>query len=142
MRTLAGTVVYISTAIPATNTVAGFNALAYTKITGVFSISDIEEKLETYTRNVIDAEMSEPRKTGTVSYSPVNILVYRLPDDAGQVLLLNSTAGFFSYKIIEPSGAATYFVAQTTTITDSERRASSLAQTNITLELSNRIVRA
>jgi hypothetical protein len=142
MRSLAGTGFFISSSSPATNDVAGFNAIPYIPVNGVESISEISEKHETYTQNLIGTHLSLTKKTGKISFAPVTINIFRMNINAGQLSLINSVSGVFSYKIVEPTGATTYFVAQTTEIIDAQKSPTDFARVTIRLELLNRVVRA
>lgn len=142
MSVLAGTQVFISSSTPSTNNVAGFSAIPYTQINGVMSVSEIAERQETYTQNVIGSALNLVKKTGKTTYSPVTFEIYKINANAGQLLILNSVSGNYSYKIVEPTGAITYFVAQTVEVVDGEKSPTSFARTTIRLELQNRVVRA
>lgn len=142
MKSNAGTVLFIAAGVPASNDVAGFAALNFLKLNGILSISEISERTETTSGALMTSAVIKPRKTGVISYGPVNVELFRYQDDTNQLLFLNSTASAYSYKILDPSGAITYFSAQTTEITDSPIVPKDLPTTTLRLELINRLVRA
>lgn len=142
MRTLAGTGLFISTSAPATNDAAGFNAIPYTQVNGIESISEISERQETYTSNTTGSALNIAKRTGKITFLPVTINIFRINSNEAQLILINSIGGVFSYKIVEPTGASTYFVAQTTEIVDAPKSREDFARLAIRLELLNRVVRA
>ena len=122
LGTVAGTLIGISAATPATFTVAGYTALTFTNIG---SIEDGGEHGRTYK---FKGSFNEGNKTLSIGYNS---------DDAGMVLLktaLNSDADY-SFKVTYPDGDIDYFQAKVMTLTKATGGVDSIRMASVELAI-------
>jgi hypothetical protein len=110
VSTTAGTKLYVSTNLPATDTLAGFQAVtSYTEVT---EIVDVGELNETY--NSVDHVSVDKRKTTTLKGVKGAITVTwqlgRVVSDAGQAVLLakKDSDEYLTYKLVHQDGTVFY----------------------------------
>ena len=136
LGTVAGTLIGISAATPATFTVAGYTALTFTNIG---SIEDGGEHGRTYnevTFNPIDTRGTQKFK-GSFNEGNKTLSIGYNSDDAGMVLLktaLNSDADY-SFKVTYPDGDIDYFQAKVMTLTKATGGVDSIRMASVELAI-------
>jgi hypothetical protein len=106
-----GTLLYISQETPLTKTLAGYNALTFTRIGGVSNFSDVGNVYETARVNLIGF-VPHDKKVGTASQT-IQLETIKITD-AGQDLLELVTKLYrsASFKITTRNGEVTFFTAE------------------------------
>lgn len=136
LGTVAGTLIGISAASPATYNVAGYTALTYTNIG---SIEDGGEHGRTYnevTFNPIDTRGTQKFK-GSFNEGNKTLSIGYNSDDAGMILLktaLNSDNDF-SFKVTYPDGDIDYFQAKVMTLTKATGGVDSIRMASVELSI-------
>lgn len=119
VQTLAGSVLAISAGIPATEDIAGYDALTYTDVGLIVDRGElgatynISTLLPLKERNLIKAK-------GSVNYGSVPVNMARVDTDAGQILMrtaLNDDADY-SISFTYQDGSIDYFKGKVTKFSD------------------------
>lgn len=138
-----GTVLSVSAAAPATYDQAGFEALTWTEVGLVGSLSSFGGSTEVNTFNVLKSGNIVKRK-GFTDYGTITVGMARVSDDDGQTLLKSGFDGadkgkVFSYKLEHPAGTGlTQYGTCIVTSYTTDPQAIVQAETN--LELDNAVV--
>lgn len=114
VTTVAGSSIWISAAAPATNTTAGFEALAWTKIGEVTNMGSVTgREYNTATHAPID-RAQQIEKKASYKLGSTEITVGWDEVDAGQILVEAASKDYStpSFKVIKQNGAIRYFTAQ------------------------------
>lgn len=136
LGTVAGTLIGISAASPATFNVAGYTALTFTNIG---SIEDGGEHGRTYnevTFNPIDTRGTQKFK-GSFNEGNKTLSIGYNSDDAGMILLktaLNSDNDY-SFKVTYPDGDIDYFQAKVMTLTKATGGVDSIRMASVELSI-------
>lgn len=107
-----GTVIAVSTGVPATFDVAGYGALTYTEVTGVATVPEIGPSAAV----VSQADLKDGvvlKGHGEIDFGGGTIQMRDLPDDTGQGMLntAQSTQAIISVKVVRSTGLIEYFRA-------------------------------
>lgn len=114
VSTVAGTSIWISAAAPASQTVAGFAALTWTRIGEVTNMGSVSgREYNTSTHAPID-RAQQIEKKASYKLGTTEITVGWDEDDAGQMLVAAASKDYSvpSFKVIKQNGAIRYFTAQ------------------------------
>ena len=140
LGTVAGTLIGISAASPATFNVAGYTALSFTNIG---SIEDGGEHGRTYnevTFNPIDTRGTQKFK-GSFNEGNKTLSIGYNSDDAGMILLktaLNSDNDY-SFKVTYPDGDIDYFQAKVMTLTKATGGVDSIRMASVELSITTNV---
>jgi hypothetical protein len=85
--TSAGTTLYVSAALPATNDAAGFGALAWTKVGEIVDLGSYGKKYNLVTHNPLDDRKTVKRK-GSYNNGTLSVKMARVPANAGQAIIV------------------------------------------------------
>jgi hypothetical protein len=112
--TTAGTLIKISSAIPATYNSTGFAALTYTTIGEITNLGEFSKVFETVPHNPIATRQTINQK-GSFDFTPLNLEMALDEDDAGQVLLNTALASdsSSSFEVTSKTGDVYYFTGKT-----------------------------
>lgn len=112
--TVAGTILSISAAAPATHDAAGFAALTWTavgELTDIPSVVGREYNIVTHSP-VSSAQVTQ--KKGSYTLPQADAVCAWDEDDAGQILIKTASESnnIYSFKVVKQDGAIRYFTAQ------------------------------
>lgn len=107
-----GTVISVSTAVPATFDVAGYGALTYTEVTGVATVPEIGPSAAV----VSQADLKDGvvlKGHGEIDFGGGTVQMRDKPTDAGQILMKAAQAdqSILSVKVTRSTGLIEYFRA-------------------------------
>lgn len=107
----AGTRIYVSESLPASNTASAFAALAWTKITGVRLAGDVGNVWGLRDDAPIDSDYITKRKT-LLTQNQLQLEIITLVADGGQTLIRNFSGSLnnISLKIERSDGGIRYFI--------------------------------
>lgn len=134
--TSAGTTISISAVLPATYDSAGFAALTFTTIG---EITDAGEYGKTY--NLVSHNPLGDRKTykfkGSYNNGSMTLQMGRVPDDAGQTILLAAldSDNSYSIKVVLQDGTINYFTAQIMSYTTSVGSVDQITAATVSIEI-------
>lgn len=109
--TAAGTGLAVSAGIPATQTVAGYEALTYTEVSNVESLGGFGASTEVVTFQPLKG--AQQKHKGPTNYGTLNPTIALDEEDAGQALL--STASdpennaLYAVRVTKPDGSERFF---------------------------------
>jgi len=131
---LNGTSLWVSTSKPLTQTVSGFEMLAYTQVRGFRLLGDITKQWETRQTETLDLEHQKTIRTGSYKLTPIQLELYKL-NDLGQSIVSGAidSPSAYSYKIQRPNGTGHYFNA--TAIMQTNQNGDSSAANIMRIEL-------
>lgn len=117
----AGTRIYVSESLPASNTASAFSALAWTKLTGVRVAGDVGNVWGLRDDAPIDSDYITKRKT-LLTQSQLELQIITLVGDAGQGIIrdLSAVDANLSIKIERKDGGIRYFVGTVSTYRESQ----------------------
>lgn len=139
--TSAGTTISISAVLPATYDSAGFAALTFTTIG---EITDAGEYGKTY--NLVSHNPLGDRKTykfkGSYNNGSMTLQMGRVPDDAGQTILLAAldSDNSYSIKVVLQDGTINYFTAQIMSYTTSVGSVDQITAATVSIEVTDDII--
>lgn len=139
--TSAGTTISISAVLPATYDSAGFAALTFTAIG---EITDAGEYGKTY--NLVSHNPLGDRKTykfkGSYNNGSMTLQMGRVPDDAGQTILLAAldSDNSYSIKVVLQDGTINYFTAQIMSYTTSVGSVDQITAATVSIEVTDDII--
>lgn len=115
-ETVAGTVVAVSAAVPATYDQAGYNALAWSNVGEITDVGNGQGLGRTYntTEHAPVASRQRIKKKGSFALADFGLMLAWDEADAGQDILraAETTDAIISVKIIKQGGNVRYFTAQ------------------------------
>lgn len=117
----AGTRIYISASLPASNDLASFSALSWTQIRGVRVAGELGNTWSTREDNLIDVDFVVRRKANLM-FNTTPLEVVTISGDPGQALLLaaSSVENSYAFRIMRKGGGERYFVAQVVSFIESQ----------------------
>lgn len=120
-KATAGTKVYLSDQVPATNDLAGFSALNYTQIKGVRVAGEIGNNWQTRDNAPIEHEFVNRVKTNLM-FSPIQLEVITIVGDPGQAMLQEASGldKTYSLKIDRADGGKRYLVVQVVSFNEAQ----------------------
>lgn len=141
--TSAGTTLAITATLPASNTETGFTAITPAP-TVVGEITDIGEYGRSYnlvTHNPIGDRRTVKRK-GAYNDGALTLSMARVPDDAGQAILIAAldSDDDYSFKITLQDGTVQWFVGQVMSYTTNVGSVDQITSASVTVEIVNDIV--
>lgn len=141
VQTVAGTLLKVSAATPATYDATGFAALTMTTIGEVENLGTYGKKYALVKHNAIGNRVTVKRK-GSYDAGQLTLGLGRVPSDAGQLLAFAAAGSdlSYSYEVIYPSGEKHFFSAQAMSFEIVNGTVDSIQKANVMLELDNDIV--
>jgi hypothetical protein len=139
--TSAGTTLYVSASLPATNDAAGFTALAWTKVGEVVDLGSYGKKYNLVSHNPIDDRKTVKRK-GSYNNGTLSVKMARVPANAGQAIILTglaSDAGI-SCRVTLQNGTINYFQAEVMSYTTEIGSVDTITSATVDLEVTEDIV--
>jgi hypothetical protein len=143
--TAAGSRLYISNALPATYTKAGFEALTWTEVGEVTEIPSFGKVYNIVTFNPLGDRQTIKRK-GSYDNGEMDIpYAYDVNDDAGQVILQAAvdSDNSYSFKVDikeDPVLKSVYFTAQATSSPITVGSVDAIVMKNTTLAIDNDVL--
>jgi hypothetical protein len=112
--TAAGSKLAISAGIPATQTVAGYDALTYTTIGGIESIGGFGATTEVVTFQPLDGATEKHK--GPTNFGQLSPSMKVDDADAGQALIQTASAptnnALYAHRVTKPDGSLRFFQAR------------------------------
>ena len=110
-----GSKLYVSSALPATETKAGYTALTWVLVGDTVEIGEYGSEYTVIEHTPIDSGITQKIK-GNVSYGSLGVKIGSVPADAGQVILLaaSTSQNDYSFKIEKMDGDIDAFVGKVT----------------------------
>ena len=139
--TSAGTTIAISAALPATYNSTGFAALTYTTIGEITDAGEFGKEYNLVTHNPL-ADRKTYKRKGSYNNGSMTLQMGRVPDDAGQVLLLaaQDSDDSYSFKITLQDGTVNYFTGQVMSYRTSIGSVDQITSASVTVEVDSDIV--
>lgn len=139
--TSAGTTIAISASLPATYDAAGFAALTYTPIGEITDAGEYGKEYNLVTHNPL-ADRKTYKRKGSYNNGSMTLQMGRVPDDAGQVLLLaaQDSNASYSFKITLQDGTVNYFTGQVMSYRTSIGSVDQITSASVTVEVDSDIV--
>ena len=139
--TSAGTKLRISASAPATYNSTGFAALTWTEIGEVSEMGEFGRQYNLVTFNTLGDRRTVKRK-GSYNDGTIACQMARVPDDAGQTILVtavNSDASY-SIKVTLQDGTVFYTTAQIMSYTTNIGNVDQITSATVNLEIDNDII--
>ena len=139
--TSAGTKLHISASTPATYNSTGFAALTWTEIGEVSEMGEFGRQYNLVTFNTLGDRRTVKRK-GSYNDGTIACQMARVPDDAGQTILVtavNSDASY-SIKVTLQDGTVFYTTAQVMSYTTNIGNVDQITSATVNLEIDNDIL--
>ena len=139
--TSAGTKLHISASAPATYNSTGFAALTWTEIGEVSEMGEFGRQYNLVTFNTLGDRRTVKRK-GSYNDGTIACQMARVPDDAGQTILVtavNSDASY-SIKVTLQDGTVFYTTAQVMSYTTNIGNVDQITSATVNLEIDNDIL--
>lgn len=110
-----GSKLYVSSALPATETKAGYTALTWVLVGDTVEIGEYGSEYTVIEHTPIDSGITQKIK-GNVSYGSLGVKTGSVPADAGQVILLaaSTSPNDYSFKIEKTDGDIDAFMGKVT----------------------------
>jgi hypothetical protein len=141
--TSAGTTIAISASLPATYDAAGFGAvgMTYTTIGEITDAGEFGKEYNLVTHNPL-ADRKTYKRKGSYNNGSMTLQMGRVPDDAGQVLLLaaQDSDDSYSFKITLQDGTVNYFTGQVMSYRTSIGSVDQITSASVTVEVDSDIV--
>jgi hypothetical protein len=136
LGTVAGTLIGISAATPATFNVAGYAALTFTNIGSIEDGGEHGRVYNEVTFNPIDTRGTRKYK-GSFNEGNKTLSIGYDSDDAGMVLLKAALAsdGDYSFKVTYPDGDIDYFQAKVMTLSKATGGVDSIRMASVELSI-------
>jgi len=109
VTTVQGAMLYVSASLPATNDLAGFNAVPFTQVRGVRAVNGFSLERSTRSSNLIDEDLTTQSITSQRYSNPRFEMVYI--QDAGQAILKQAMASNnrYAFKVLFKNGTGLCF---------------------------------
>lgn len=139
--TSAGTKLYVSASAPATYNNTGFAALTWTEIGEVSEMGEFGRQYNLVTFNTLGDRRTVKRK-GSYNDGTIACQMARVPDDAGQTILVTAVNSDSSYsiKIQLQDGTVFYTSAQVMSYTTNIGNVDQITSATVNLEIDNDIL--
>jgi hypothetical protein len=139
--TSAGTTVAISASLPATYDAAGFGALTFTTIGEITDAGEYGKEYNLVTHNPL-ADRKTYKRKGSYNNGSMTLQMGRVPDDAGQVLLLSAqdSDNSYSFEVTLQDGTVNYFTGQVMSYRTSIGSVDQITSASVTVEVDSDIV--
>jgi hypothetical protein len=141
--TSAGTTIAITASLPATYDAAGFSAvgMVYTAIGEITDAGEYGKEYNLVTHNPL-ADRKTYKRKGSYNNGSMTLQMGRVPDDAGQVLLLaaQDSDDSYSFKITLQDGTVNYFTGQVMSYRTSIGSVDQITSASVTVEVDSDIV--
>jgi hypothetical protein len=139
--TSAGTTLYVSAALPATNDAAGFGALAWTKVGEIVDLGSYGKKYNLVTHNPLDDRKTVKRK-GSYNNGTLSVKMARVPANAGQTIIVagRDSDNSISCRVTLQNGTINYFQAQVMSYTTEVGSVDTITSATVDLEVTEDIV--
>jgi hypothetical protein len=139
--TSAGTTVAISASLPATYDAAGFGALTFTTIGEITDAGEYGKEYNLVTHNPL-ADRKTYKRKGSYNNGSMTLQMGRVPDDAGQVLLLaaQDSDNSYSFEVTLQDGTVNYFTGQVMSYRTSIGSVDQITSASVTVEVDSDIV--
>ena len=141
--TSAGTTIAISASLPATYDAAGFGAvgMTYTAIGEITDAGEYGKEYNLVTHNPL-ADRKTYKRKGSYNNGSMTLQMGRVPDDAGQVLLLaaQDSDDSYSFKITLQDGTVNYVTGQVMSYRTSIGSVDQITSASVTVEVDSDIV--
>lgn len=141
--TSQGSKLFLSAALPASETIAGYEALTFTKVGGLESIGAIGATTSVVTFQPLDGPQEKHK--GSTNYGSLQPAIGHDKDDAGQTLLRTacepSNNALYSAKVEMPNGDKRYFQFRGFGYPENIGNADSIVMANPTLEINSVIIK-
>jgi hypothetical protein len=139
--TSAGTTVAISASLPATYDAAGFGALTFTTIGEITDAGEYGKEYNLVTHNPL-ADRKTYKRKGSYNNGSMTLQMGRVPDDAGQVLLLaaQDSDNSYSFEVTLQDGTVNYFTGQVMSYLTSIGSVDQITSASVTVEVDSDIV--
>lgn len=114
-ETVAGSVLYVSAALPATNDAAGFAALTWAAVGELTNIGSVKGRSYNTSTHAPIGSAQQIQKKASYTLGNADMTVGWDDDDAGQVIIeagANSNTAVYAFKLVKQGGAIRYFTAQ------------------------------
>lgn len=110
-----GSKLYVSSALPATETKAGYTALTWVLVGDTIEIGEYGVEYTIIEHNPIDSAVTQKIK-GNASYGSLASKIGSVPADAGQVILLaaSTSTNDYAFKIEKTDGDIDAFIGKVT----------------------------
>lgn len=141
--TSAGSTLFVSAALPATNDVAGFTALTWTKVAEIVTIGAFGRKYNLVSHNPIDSRGVVKRK-GSYNNGTLQLKMAKAITGAGQAILKTAENSdlAISCRVTEQNGAISYFAAACMGCEVDIGGVDQITGLNVTLEVTEDVVSA
>lgn len=113
VKTSAGTVLRVSSGVPATFNAAGYAALTYTTVGEIVDLGEFGRSYALVTHNPIDNRGTVKAK-GSFNEGQLALQLGLDTDDAGQIILKSASTSDnnYAFKVTDQKGDVYYFQAQ------------------------------
>lgn len=137
--TSQGTKLYVSAALPATEDTDGYEALAWTLVTGVETLPAFGATTDPVTFQPLDGP--EEIHKGPLKNGSLQVPLALKPADAGQVIVRAAAApgnnALYSFKVLFPNGGIRYFMARVLGAPEEAGGASNILKSTVTIALNS-----
>lgn len=145
VQTSAGATLEVVAAQPATNDLAGYQALSFTNVGEISDMAAFGAQYELVTFNDIGSRTTRKYK-GTVNYGSMQLTLGRDPADAGQAILIEGADGTeidttHSFKATLQDGEIQYFQGKIMGYDTQVGAANNIVSSNCPVELESTILR-
>ena len=139
--TSAGTTLAILAALPATYDEAGFSAQVHVAVGEITDMGEYGRQYNLVSHNPLGDRRTVKRK-GAYNDGALSLQLARVPDDAGQVILLAAldTDASVSCEVTLQDGTIQYFTAQVMSYTTGVGSVDQITNASCTLEIDNDII--
>lgn len=139
--TSAGTTLGVSATAPATYDQAGFELLTFTEVGEITDLGEYGRQYNLVTHNPLGDRRTVKRK-GSYNDGALSMQLARVPDDTGQVILINAldTDDSIACEITLQNGDIQYFTAQVMSYTTGVGSVDQITNAACNLEIDNDII--
>lgn len=139
--TSAGTKLSVSAAAPATYNATGFAALTFTEVGEITNMGSFGKTYNLVTHNPLGDRKTVKRK-GSYNEGELALQMARVPDDAGQTVLIAGldSDNSYSFKVELQDGSIQYFSAQIMSYTTNIGTVDQITAAEVSVQIDNTIV--
>lgn len=139
--TSAGTTISVSASLPGTYNLAGLSGLSYTAIGEVTDLGEFGREYNLVTHNPLGDRRTVKRK-GSYNDGAVSMTLARVPNDAGQALLIQGldSDNSYSFKVVLQDGTIQYFTGQIMSYTTNIGGVDQITGASVTIEIDDDII--
>lgn len=141
--TSAGTTIAVSASLPASYDDTGYAALSFTDIGEVTDLGDFGREYALVTHNALGDRRTVKRK-GSYNDGAVAMQLGRVPDDAGQAVLIagRDSDDSYSFEVTLQDGSIQYFTGQIMSYTTNVGSSDQIVGASVSVEIDSDIVEA